>query len=290
MNPESYFYNCSPEYINSIDAHLHDQIITIINQLPKRQTQSEINSDLFWYLTSGGWFYDSVPTSAKNNQPDGLTENISLKEIKNQNKRNQCLTSTTLNTHWHAETHIAIAKSTGYKKWYNATGADMAKLKAGKVEKRNHYVNNSRGATDIVGHLYGAIIASVRDYLKNIQEGKYGEYHLAFCAHYVGDLSQPLHSTLYNSYNRKNHKTIDGIINDEVLDNIDRIKVYPIEIKSEEDLAKEIARIANMAIKKGYQIQDEKRLLTKDEAYGQISHSASLFKAILEYVGKVDYH
>jgi hypothetical protein len=143
---------------------------------------------------------------------------------------------------------------------------------------------------DIVGHLYGAIIASVRDYLKNIQEGKYGEYHLAFCAHYVGDLSQPLHNTLYNSYNRKNHKTIDGIINDEVLDNIDRIKVYPIEIKSEEDLAKEIARIANMAIKKGYQIQDEKGLLTKDEAYGQISHSASLFKAILEYVGKVDYH
>jgi len=135
------------------------------------------------------------------------------------------LTSFASNSYpWHDETHIAIAKATGYKKWYNATGADMAKLKAGKVEKRNHYVNNSRGATvtpetvfkqakkynktnDIVGHLYGAIIASVRDYLKNIQEGKYGEYHLAFCAHYE-----------------------------------------------------------------------------------QISHSASLFKAILEYVGKVDYH
>ena len=161
--------------------------------------------------------------------------------------------------------------------------ADMAKLKAGKVEKRNHYVNNSRGATvtpetvfkqakkynktnDIVGHLYGAIMASVRDYLKAKHEGKYGEYHLAFCAHYVGDLSQPLHSMLYNSYNRKYHKTIDGIINDEVLDNIDRIKIYPIKIESEEDLANEIARIANLSIKKGYQVQDEKRLLTKEEA------------------------
>jgi hypothetical protein len=204
---------------------------------------------------------------------------------------------------WHDEIHIAIAKASGYKKWYNATGADMAKLKAGNVERLNHYVNNPRGKivtpemvfqqikkynnkTDMTGHLYGAIIASVRDYLKEKQKGKYGEYHLAFCSHYVGDLSQPLHNTLYNSYNRKYHKTTDGIINDEVLDNMDRIKIYPIKINSEEDLANEIVRIANLSINKGYQIQDEKRLLTKDEAYVQISHSASLFKAILEYAGK----
>lgn len=202
---------------------------------------------------------------------------------------------------WHDETHIAIAKTTGYKKWYNATGADMAKLKAGNVERLNHYVNNPPGTvitpemvfqqikkynnkSDIRGHLYGAIIASVRDYLKEKQKGKYGEYHLAFCSHYVGDLSQPLHNTLYNSYNRKNHETTDGIINDEVLDNIDKIKIYHIKIESEEDLANEIARIANLSLKKGYQIQDEKRLLTKEEAYEQISHSASLLKAILRYV------
>ncbi len=207
---------------------------------------------------------------------------------------------------WHDETHMAIAKATGYKKWYNAAGADMAKLKAGRKERYNHYVNNSRettvtqeialqqaenynNSTDIMGHLYGSIIASVRDYLKAKDEGKYGAYHLAFCAHYVGDLSQPLHSMLsYNSSNRKHHQTTDGIINDEVLDNMDKIKIYPIKINSEKDLANEIARIANLSLKKGYQIQEEKRLLTKDEAYEQISHSASLFKAILEYVGKVD--
>jgi len=184
---------------------------------------------------------------------------------------------------WHDETHIAIAKATGYKKWYNAAGADMLKIKAGYTERLNHYTN-----TDIIGHLYGAIIASVRDYLKEKQRGKYGEYHLAFCAHYIGDLSQPLHNTLYNFYSRKNHKTIDGIINDEVLDNIDKIKIYPIKIESENDLAIEIARIANLSIEKGYQIQDGKRLLTKEEAYEQISHSASLFRAILKYVEKID--
>lgn len=206
---------------------------------------------------------------------------------------------------WHDETHLAVAKATGYKKWYNATGADMAKLKAGDVERPNHYMNNPRGTTvtsemvlkqikrynktnDLMGHLYGAIIASVRDYLKEKGKGKYGEYHLAFCCHYVGDLSQPLHNTSYNSYNRKYHKITDNIINDEVLDNMDRINIYPIKIESEKDLANEIARIANLSIDKGYQIEDQKRLLTKDEAYEHISHSASLFKAVLEYVGKFD--
>jgi hypothetical protein len=43
---------------------------------------------------------------------------------------------------WHDETHIAIAKVAGYHKWFNATGADMAKLKAGDTERHNHYVNN----------------------------------------------------------------------------------------------------------------------------------------------------
>jgi hypothetical protein len=206
---------------------------------------------------------------------------------------------------WHDETHIAIAKAAGYKKWYNAVGADMAKLKAGDVEKMNHYADNPRGTVvtekmvfeqvqkynrpdDPKGHLYGAIIASIRDYLRYQKGGKYGEYHLAFCAHYVGDLSQPLHNTLYDSYNRKYHQATDGLINDEVLNHIDQIKIYPINIKSEKDLAKEIARIANLSMKKGYQIEDENRLLTQKEAYEQISLSASLFKAILKYVGKMD--
>jgi hypothetical protein len=123
--------------------------------------------------------------------------------------------------------------------------------------------------------------------LKFKKEDKCGEYHLAFCAHYVWDLSQPIHNTLYDLYNRKYHHITDGIINDEVMDNIDKINIYPIKIESEKDLAKEIARIANLSMKKGYQIEDDNRLLTKEEAYEQISHSASLFKSILEYVDKV---
>lgn len=203
---------------------------------------------------------------------------------------------------WHDETHVAIAKAAGYKKWYNSAGADMIKLKAGEIEYFNHFVNNPPGTvitektvfkmakryneTLDAGHLYGAIIASLRDYFKHVEEGKYGEYHLAFCAHYVGDLSQPLHNTLYSEFNKKYHKTVDNIINDEVLENISKIKIYPIKVESEEDLAKEIARIANISIRKAYQLEKENRLLTKEEAYEQISHSASLFKAILKYIDK----
>lgn len=204
---------------------------------------------------------------------------------------------------WHDETHLAFAKAAGYEKWYNAAGADITKIKAGDVEKKNHYVNNPQGMVvtpemvlnqvtlynnpnDEKGHLYGAIIQSIREYRTTTKTGKYAEYHLAFCAHYVGDLSQPLHNTLYNSYNRKYHTKTDGTINDEILDNLSKIEIYPIAIHSEKDLAKEVARIANLSMSLGYKLEREGRLLSKEEAYQQISHSASLFKAILRWLGK----
>lgn len=204
---------------------------------------------------------------------------------------------------WHDETHIAIAKVAGYEKWYNAAGADITKIKAGAVEKKNHYTNNQpdtvitaemvldqvsryNKANDKTGHLYGAILGSIRQYRTTTQKGKYAEYHLAFCAHYVGDLSQPLHNTLYNGYNKRNHTITDGTINNEVLDNLSKIKIYPIRIHSEGDLAKEIARIATQSLNLGYQLEKEGRMLTKQEAYEQVSHSASLFRGILRWLGR----
>lgn len=202
---------------------------------------------------------------------------------------------------WHDETHLAITKAAGYQKWYNAAGADIAKVKAGDKEGHNHYSNNPpdtvvtpkmildqvakyNDPTDENGHLYGAIIASFRDYRSAKASGKYGEYHLAYCVHYVGDLSMPLHNTVYDSFNRQHHTAMGGIVNDEVLDHPERIKIYPILIKSEEDLVREIVRIANLSMKLGYQLEKENRTLSKEEAYVQLGHSASLLKAILEYV------
>ena len=202
---------------------------------------------------------------------------------------------------WHDKTHIAIAKAAGYQAWFNAAGADIAKIKAGDKEALNHFSDNPPGTvitpkmildqvqryddpTDQKGHLYGAIVASLRDYKSAKATGKYGEYHLAYCAHYVGDLSMPLHNTEYDSFNRQHHEAMDGIVEDEVFDHPERIKIYPIKIESEDDLLREIARIANLSMKLGYQLEAENRPLTKEEAYLQLAHSASLLKAILDYL------
>ena len=37
----------------------------------------------------------------------------------------------------------------------------------------------------------------------------------------------------------------------------------------------------------GYRLEDENRVLTREEAYQQLGHSASLFKGILEYAKRV---
>ncbi len=205
---------------------------------------------------------------------------------------------------WHDKTHIAIAKAAGYDSWYNAAGPDITKTKAGDKEATNHWFNNTAGVEitskmvldqairyndpgDTEGHLYGAIIASFRDYKSKINAGKYEEYTMAFCAHYIGDLSMPLHNSPYNAFNQKHHAKNDGTIEFSVMNNIGFIQknMYEIQIKSEEDLAREIARIANLSRQLAIKLEKEDRDMTSEEAYAQISHSASLLRAVLLYAG-----
>lgn len=210
---------------------------------------------------------------------------------------------------WHDETHVAIAKAAGYKKWYHAAGADIAKIKAGRIESYNHWFNNTKhieitpevvanqikrynDPNDTTGHLYGAIIASLREYRETAKRGKYAEYHLAYGAHYIGDLSQPLHNTPYDRFNRSHHAVNDGIVNSTILDSIAKIErhVYPINLSSESfenDLAREIARIANLSRRLGITLKRERRDMTEEEAFIQLGHSVSLLKAVLRQFGKI---
>lgn len=202
---------------------------------------------------------------------------------------------------WHDETHLAIAKAAGYEKFYNAAGADMIKVKAGMIEIGNHYFNNTAGAVitaetvlqqaalydqagDAEGHLLGAIIASLRKYSEVKAAGKYAEYHLAFAAHYIGDLSNPLHHIPLDDFNKAHHAANDGVIDAEALKNLFLIERSMYEIKlapdnCERDLAAEIARIANMARELAITMRRGGRDMTKGEAYVQAGHSASLLKA-----------
>ena len=48
-------------------------------------------------------------------------------------------------------------------------------------------------------------------------------------------------------------------------------------------MVREIARIANLSMELDHQLEKENRMLTKEEAYVQLGHSASLLNGILEY-------
>lgn len=209
---------------------------------------------------------------------------------------------------WHDETHLAVAKAAGYSGWYNAAGPDLAKVKAGAVEQRNHFCNNSGGATvtpelvlaqtaryndprDAEGHLYGAIIAALRAYERARREGWYAEYHLAYAAHYLGDLSMPLHNLPYDDFNRTRHDRNDGIVDHGVLAELAplRRQMRPVVLGDatfERDLAREIARIATGARALGERLRRERRDLTVAEAYGQLGQSAALLRAVLDHYGR----
>ena len=206
---------------------------------------------------------------------------------------------------WHDHTHLAISQAAGYENWHNSAAADITKTKAGEIEQYNHYFNNDAGVAvtaamvlgqvkryndpkDSEGHLYGAIIAALRDYIEMKQLNKYAEYPLAFCAHYIGDLSMPLHNVPYTDFNKERHSQNDGIIDFGIMNKVGYIQknMYWIVIENESDLAREIARIANISRQLGLKLEKENRDMTSDEAYVQIFHSASLLKAVLQYVNK----
>jgi hypothetical protein len=213
---------------------------------------------------------------------------------------------------WHDRTHLAIAKAAGFEMWYHCAGPDIAKIKAGNKEAYNHWFNNTAEVEitpqivfnqierynqrnkidDAEGHLPGAIIASLRAYEKNLQSDKYALYHLVYCAHYISDLTMPLHNIAYDDFNKEHHQANDGVVEDTILNQPGKITgyMYPITLSNrdfEADLAREIARIANISRMLGYKLRAEKREMMKQEASIQLGHSASLMRAVLRHYGKM---
>jgi hypothetical protein len=97
----------------------------------------------------------------------------------------------------------------------------------------------------------------------------------------------PFHNMERNPFNNSvRHIENDGIVEKEISANLDKIKLFQITIKNEDDLIQNIALIATRSKELGYKLQKEGRdKMTPEEAYEQLSQSASLFKAVLKYVG-----
>lgn len=222
---------------------------------------------------------------------------------------------------WHDATHMAVAKAAGLDDYAHlAVGADMAKEKSGETEGKNHYNNLPKGMTvtpemvlaqfgdynnprDDAGHLYGAIVASLNDYLIKRSGNKYSRYSLGYAAHYLGDLSMPFHNMTYNDFNKANHGANDGAVENtgpvdepmgakvarlaaEIQARMDTLP--PLRLATDingfyRDLAAQVASVANQAAALGYAMQEAKpprTRMTEAEAYAQLALSARLLKAV----------
>jgi len=207
---------------------------------------------------------------------------------------------------WGGYAHLAIAKAAGYERWHDAMAADIMKIKLCKTEELNHaffdesalitaelalqQVKRYDSTGDKEGHLYGAIIAAVREYRKG---GDNKDAHLSLAAHYIGDLSNPLHNIAFDGFNASHHGENDRRVDPELVDHPDCVvrtdkiaaRMYEVRINHhmlEAELAQEISRIAILSRQLGKQVRAENRNMTAEEAYIQLGHSASLLKALLK--------
>ncbi len=217
---------------------------------------------------------------------------------------------------WSDHTHLAIARAAGYDEWYNAVAADILAVRLGRAERRNHdaAIDRRKSITgELVleqadkvknpstgeGLLYGAIIASIEEYERGYRNRDVDrDYYLALAVHYIGDLSAPLHNIAYDGFNAAHHAANDALLDRELKDDSCVVKtgkigekMYEITIAPERwkaDLAKEVARIAVLSRQLGLTLEAENRDMTKEEAYVQAGHSASLLRAIVKWKDQFD--
>lgn len=100
---ESYFYNCSKEYIKTLSSELFTEITDSVAKLPKRSTQKEINDDLVWLLSARGWSFDTISGDSQSPSSDLEMAPIFRKDILQRNDRSLCRTATTIEASWHSD-------------------------------------------------------------------------------------------------------------------------------------------------------------------------------------------
>jgi hypothetical protein len=112
-NFENEFYRCSDEYVDKIDPSIRSDIEAIIEKLPKRKYQNDINSDFVWLFGKRGWSFSSFPNSFPFDPPSDLNidelDKTSLSKLK---IKEECLITSNLKLGWYAD----FGKSFGSKR------------------------------------------------------------------------------------------------------------------------------------------------------------------------------
>lgn len=146
------------------------------------------------------------------------------------------------------------------------------------------------------GYLLGAIVVNaVRQAKARTEAGKYDEYYYATVAHYIGDLSQLLHMTVYDNFNKQNHLSIDDILTyKDVVWDVDGAGKIASELhvddslrfNDESELIDYMLKVANESYDLAQRLRRENKALTRQEALQRASRSATLLRAVLRYCGR----
>lgn len=233
---------------------------------------------------------------------------------------------------WDCLTHAYIAKKAGIKIPEAACMPDIIRDENYDLLAPMHYHNaapntvvtpeyidkyaieelivntDSRKVKILLPHQAGVLywkIVNIYEKMKSLDKTKSDnrlayEYYLVTIAHYIGDLSQPLHNfpygdtqssdgRVYNdegNFNKEYHIKFDEAFDSyigkpQTEEKINRA-LKKIDISETEDLKKEISKIANSAIKIANQCYKEKRMPTEEELIEQISWSVSLLRAVIK--------
>lgn len=152
---------------------------------------------------------------------------------------------------------------------------------------------------DPTGVLYWEIVELYKK-LKGSRGWEY-DYYLSNIAHYVGDLSQPLHNFPYDGspasdgkiypevgkWSKEHHAKFDDALDSGLPLRTEKKAAFekmviPIKIESADDMKKEISKVANSSISLANKCYSQRRIITGEEALKQVALSVSLLRAIID--------
>jgi hypothetical protein len=171
-----------------------------------------------------------------------------------------------------------------------------------KTQEMRFRLNSGKEITilipDQTGILYHEIV-SLYQRMTGVQGWAY-KYYLFNIAHFIADLSQPLHNYPWGNtpagdgriypeigaWSRDQHRVFDKFLDpylppDAETEEMINREIRDISINSTDDLKIEISRIANSALELANKCYAEKRMITKEEAIRQIAMSIALLKSII---------
>lgn len=218
---------------------------------------------------------------------------------------------------WTDQTHMAIERAAGLMSYQNAPSPDVSKTvsainKLKKNDGQGHFFDASKPPTrkdveeqlEMIGQgrddspdgwILGGIINATRKAKAWTEQGKFDDYNYAILGHYCGDLSMPLHMSVYDDFNRKHHLNIDQTLNhSEVKWDVDGVPLITKEMtvddslrfNNEDEIIDHMLMIANESFELAQKLRKENRELTHDEAIQRVNRSATFFRALMRYCGK----